>query len=75
MWHLYGWLGPRLLVLANTEKVTIKKPQNDKNMEHGQVFNSQMGERALWKNESLYNIWKKKYLLWKLWKAAWVLDY
>lgn len=28
-------------------------------MEHGQVFNSQMGECALWKNESLYNIWKK----------------
>lgn len=27
-------------------------------MENGQGFNSQIGECALWKNESLYNIWK-----------------
>lgn len=28
-------------------------------MENGQVFNSQIGECALWKNESLSKIWKK----------------
>lgn len=28
-------------------------------MENGQVFNSQIGECALWKNESIYNIWEK----------------